>query len=84
MSGRKIFFTKKYLIVVDRKYFCTRNYFYHPKIFIYTRFPINSSIIGLVAALGETVNIGDNSGDSAKFEDDGHFEHRSLLCMPLR
>ena len=52
--------------------------------FIYTRFPINSSIIGLVAALGETVNIGDNSGDSAKFEDDGHFEHRSLLCMPLR
>ena len=54
------------------------------KIFIYTRFPINSSIIGLVAALGETVNIGDNSGDSAKFEDDNHFEHRSLLCMPLR
>ena len=47
------------------------------------RFPINSSIIGLVASLGETVNIGDNSFE-AKFEDEGHFEHRSLLCMPIR
>ena len=47
------------------------------------RFPINSSIIGLVASLGETVNIGDNSYE-AKFEDEGHFEHRSLLCMPIR
>ena len=47
------------------------------------RFPINSSIIGLVASLGETVNIGDNSFET-KFEDEGHFEHRSLLCMPIR
>ena len=47
------------------------------------RFPINSSIIGLVASLGETVNIGDNSCEIS-CEDDGHFEHRSLLCMPIK
>ena len=46
------------------------------------RFPINSSIIGLVASLGETVNIGDNSCEIKC--DDGHFEHRSLLCMPIK
>ena len=47
------------------------------------RFPINSSITGLVAALGETVNIGDNSTD-LNFEKESHFEHRSLLCMPIK
>merc|ERR1719499_657054 len=51
------------------------------------RFPINSAITGLVAALGETVNIGDTSGDHRfdhNLDNDAHFEHRSLLCMPIR
>jgi len=48
------------------------------------RFPINSSIIGLVASLGETVNIGDNSCDSSMLQEDNHHEHRSLLCMPIK
>ena len=48
------------------------------------RFPINSSIIGLVASLGETVNIGDNSCDSSVLQEDNHHEHRSLLCMPIK
>ena len=48
------------------------------------RFPINSSIIGLVASLGETVNMNPVNSCEAKFDDDGHFEHRSLLCMPIR
>jgi len=51
------------------------------------RFPINSSITGLVAALGETVNIGDISIDQRfdhNLNNDAHFEHRSLLCMPIK
>ena len=47
------------------------------------RFPIHNSIIGLVAALGETVNIGDNSSD-LNDASDAHFEDRSLLCMPIK
>jgi len=50
------------------------------------RFPINSTITGLVATVGETVNIGDVSNDN-RFDDninsDAHFAHRSLLCMPI-
>jgi len=51
------------------------------------RFPINSAITGLVAALGETVNIGDISSDQSfdhNLDNDAHFEHRSLLCMPIK
>jgi len=51
------------------------------------RFPINSAITGLVAALGETVNIGDISSDRQfdhSLDDDAQFEHRSLLCMPIK
>eukprot|EP00092_Neocalanus_flemingeri_P000851 GFUD01000908.1.p1 GENE.GFUD01000908.1~~GFUD01000908.1.p1 ORF type:complete len:940 (+),score=252.02 GFUD01000908.1:154-2973(+) len=50
------------------------------------RFPINSAITGLVAALGETVNIGDISSDQRfdhNLDNDAQFEHRSLLCMPI-
>ena len=51
------------------------------------RFPLNSGVTGLVAALGETVNIGDTSCHEIfdhALDDDAHFEHRSLLCMPIR
>lgn len=51
------------------------------------RFPINSATTGIVAALGETVNIGDISSDQRfdhNLDDDAHFEHRSLLCMPIK
>lgn len=51
------------------------------------RFPINGAITGLVATMGETVNIGDVSSDGRfdpNLNDDAHFEHRSLLCMPIR
>ncbi|XP_023323155.1 dual 3',5'-cyclic-AMP and -GMP phosphodiesterase 11 [Eurytemora carolleeae] len=50
------------------------------------RFPINSSISGLVAATGETVNIGDLSTDhrfDPRLNGDVDVEHRSLLCMPI-
>ena len=51
------------------------------------RFLQNSNIISLDAERGETVNIGDVSNDG-RFDDnlnnDAHFEHRSLLCMPIR
>jgi len=51
------------------------------------RFPINSSITGLVAALGQTVNIGDISSDQRfdhDLDDDAQLQHRSLLCMPIK
>jgi len=51
------------------------------------RFPINSAITGIVAALGETVNIGDISSDQRfdhNLDDDAQFQHRSLLCMPIK
>ena len=51
------------------------------------RFPMNSAITGIVARMGETVNIGDASIDW-RFDDnlnsDAHLQHRSLLCMPIR
>eukprot|EP00092_Neocalanus_flemingeri_P076021 GFUD01094260.1.p1 GENE.GFUD01094260.1~~GFUD01094260.1.p1 ORF type:complete len:916 (+),score=231.39 GFUD01094260.1:166-2913(+) len=49
------------------------------------RFPNNSSITGLVAAIGKTVNIKDILIDPRfDINDDDDFEHRSLLCMPIR
>jgi len=51
------------------------------------RFPINSAITGIVAALGETINIGDTSNDQRfdhNLDDDAQFQHRSLLCMPIK
>jgi len=51
------------------------------------RFPINSAITGIVAALGETINIGDTSSDwrfDGNLDDDAQFQHRSLLCMPIK
>jgi len=49
------------------------------------RFPINGSITGLVASVGETVNISDISKDSpcSGYEDIEPFSYRSLLCMPI-
>ena len=48
------------------------------------RFPINSSIIGLVASLGETINISDNCADKFGCDTDTHQDQRSLLCMPIK
>lgn len=50
------------------------------------RFPINSSIAGIVAATGERVNISDLSADNRfdkHINGDTDLEHRSLLCMPI-
>ena len=46
------------------------------------RFAVNSMITGLVASLGETVNIQDIASDP-RF-DAVSSDHRSFLCMPIR
>ena len=46
--------------------YCTYQGFSDRKAPFENRFPINSSISGLVAATGETVNIGDLASDQAQ------------------
>merc|ERR1719481_316389 len=49
------------------------------------RFPINSTITGLVASVGETVNISDVSSDNIgqSIDHEDSMSYRSLLCMPI-
>ena len=45
------------------------------------RFPQNSSTVGIVASKGQTFL---KNSCEAKFDDEDHFDTRSLLCMPIR